>query len=744
MFLRPLSFALALMVLFSLTPASAFAQDEPVPSPVKIYILAGQSNMQGKGGIEGDGGNTLRSLVKNDAKKQFQSLVNEDGEWVVRDDVWIHYDLHPWRDLRHGSLKPGYGSSDGQIGPELGFGHAMGDASDGQVLLIKVAWGGKSLGHDFAPPSIGKYTGYPEVGELGYYYTRLVEVVNLVTADIETFFPDYQGQGVEIAGFGWHQGWNDQYGDGNAENYERNMAAFIKDIRSAEHGFGVPNLPFVIATSGMIDADSPIVKGQLAMSDAQKYPEFAGNVAVVDTHQPYGPDKMGFKFDKDGKPTDEVGYHWNSNARSYFNIGRAIAWEMQKLEEPKLPARLAASAKAEGVRLNWQLGSETPESVALRRNGKRLDAKLKPTQTEFIDTGALPGLNEYELIVAMPSGEEKLSASCDTSPTDLTGYRSLDGVVLNWEARGKYEGFILKRDGKVIADDIAADARSFQDTEAPEKGKVSYAIMPKRGEPTPAALDLNLGPVTAANAGGALIYEPFDYAAGVGEPQTLIGKSGALGTQGAYVYTGDKPERALVAVARGLSYGELPVNGNRSANHRWSKPIYIELDDSLKNAGLLEDGATLWMSYIFAVGGSVFPDEELGVYDGRGSVTLRSEDMQLGIGLQAHRGQHETVVVREGELSRVRIAGARSNTPTLVVARMTWGKDGAPDSLVPFSGIGSDLKLPESEGRHFNPPFDIDQSKLSRLVFDGGGQFDEIRFGPTYESVVGGGEQNKK
>jgi hypothetical protein len=73
------------------------------------------------------------------------------------------------------------------------------------------------------------------------------------------------------------------------------------------------------------------------------------------------------------------------------------------------------------------------------------------------------------------------------------------------------------------------------------------------------------------------------------------------------------------------------------------------------------------------------------------------------------------------------------------VGRITWGKDGADDSFVPFPDIGPDLKLPEKEGRHFKPGFNIDQTKLSRLVIGGVGQFDEIRVGPTYESVIGAG-----
>jgi len=696
--------------------------------PVKVYILAGQSNMQGKASIEGDGGNSLRSLVNAEATGQeFKSLVDEKGDWVVRDDVWIHYDLHPWKELRHGPLKPGYGSNGGQIGPELGFGHVMGDASEGQVLLIKVAWGGKSLAHDFAPPSIGKYTGYPAIDEAGYYYKRLVEVVNLVTANIQNFFPDYNGQGMEIAGFGWHQGWNDQYGDGNAENYERNMAAFIRDIRSVEHGLGVPDLPFVIATSGMIDAESPIVKGQLAMADTQKYPEFAGNVAVVDTHKPYGPNKMEFKFGKDGKPTDKVGYHWNSSARSYLNIGRGIAAEMQKLKEPELPARLAASAHTQGVRLNWQLGSEIPKGIALRRNGKGLDASLKPTQTEFIDATALPGLNEYELILSLPSGEHTLTASFDTSPTDLAGYLGLNGVMLSWKANGKCDGYIVKRDGKVIAKDLAGDALSFEDKTAPSRGKVSYSLETTTGKVTPATLTMHLGP---GSPGGALVYEPFNYPADANEPQSLLGKTGALGTTGAYVSLDGKTDPFPQVAPEGLSLLSIPVAGNRSLANGRSKGCAIELDGSLKKAGLLEDGAEMWIGFLFYT------------YErGRGiDVSLQSADGKEGIGF-IHKGNTESYVYENGkEIRNLFVKGMKPNTTYLFVAKMEWGKDGEPDQWKPYF-VGDGLNLPAKHGRTFKS-FNIDQKQLSRLVLRGreASTLDEIRIGPSYESVIGQGK----
>ena len=701
---------------------ASLAQAKP---PVKVYVMAGQSNMQGKGAIEGEGTNSLRHAIQNDPKKEYQFLVSRDGEWVERDDVWVYLDQAP-RASKYSGLKPGYGSGGGQIGPELGFGHKMGDTNGGQVLVIKACWGGKSLGHNFLPPSVGNYPKPLVPSDPGFYYHEILRIVKDVTGNIGTYFPDYEGQGMEIAGLCWHQGWNDQYGELDLK-YEANLAAFIKDIRSLEHGLGVPGLPFVIATSGMIQNESPVVQGQLAIGDPAKYPQFAGNVAVINTGKSYGPDEMEFKFYTEKSP-DKVGYHWNNHALSYLNIGRAMAAEMPGLDAPKLPSRLVAHGSDEGVQLTWQLGTGKPTAIEIMRNGKKLDLSLAPTQTAYVDATALPGFNRYELILDLPSGAQKLSASCDTSVTDLTAYRSQAGVMLSWSAPGKYDGFTISRDGKVIAESVAAEARRFEDEEAPGRGKATYSIQPKNGEVTPATHVINLGPI---DAGGAVVYEPFDYPAKAGEPQSLVGKGGAIGTKGTYVYLSDKkPDRVPATLAGGLSYGSLPVTGNHGSTNRWSAGGFIELDDRLSKAGLLKDGATMWMSYLF------ISTDEITHKQGGGTITLRSEDMKEGIGFKAHR-QYETLVVLGGKERPRRITGTRPNTPILVLAKITWGKDGENDSFIPFQ-VGPDLKLPEKEGRH-SVPFNIDQAELSRLVLSGEGQFDEIRIGPSFESVVGGG-----
>ena len=700
--------------------------EKKADQPVRIYVLVGQSNMQGKGAIEGEGSNSLRYTVQNDPEGEYQFLVEKDGSWRERKDVWIQYDSGPGN-IRSGGLKPGYGGSGGQVGPELGFGHVIGDAYDGQVLLIKTCWGGKSIGHNFLPPSVGNYPRPMLQSDPGFFYHEILRIVQDVTENIKDYFPDYKDQGFEIAGLGFHQGWNDQYG-GLDESYESNLAAFIKDIRSVEHGLGVPGLPVVIATSGMIKSESPVVQGQLAIGDKQKHPEFDGNVSVFDTHKPYGPEKMEFKFYTERSP-DSVGYHWNNHARSYVNIGRAMAAEMQKVGTPEHPSRFAAVGTPEGVRLTWQLGSERPGGVKLKRDGKTLDVELAPSRITYTDASALPGKHVYELILKMPSGESALKAIVDTSPLEVKGYRGMEGVVLSWRARGKYDGFRILRNGKTIAEDIAGDVRTYLDKGAPTEGKVRYSIQPTTGSATAAELTVNLGP---ADPGDALVYEPFDYPAGAGEPQTLIGQGGATGTKGTYTYLADKNlDRAPATLGGGLRFGELPVTGNHGSSHRWSPGCSIELDDSLEKAGLLKDGATLWISYIYYRG------QEFEHRQGGGMFTLSTRDLKEGVGLMADNREYRTVVMLDGKPQQRRITSSKPLTPTLVIGRITWGQEGENDSFVPYI-TGHDLKMPEKHGRA-SVPFNIDQSKISLLVLQGEGQFDEIRVGPTYESVVGGG-----
>jgi len=297
-------------------PAKALSQRR-----LKVFILAGQSNMEGQGEMFSGARGNLTYLVQNDTENIYQHLVDAGGNWVVRDDVWIWY-KRGGNTVLKGGLSTSYGVNNNCIGPELQFGHVMGELYSNDVLLIKTAWGGKSLAVDFRPPSSG-YNKPPLVaGDQGYYYKEMLAIVADVLANLSTNFPAYNNRGYEIAGFGWHQGWNDRVNQTYNDEYEQNMANFIRDVRN---DLGIPDLPFVIATTGMSGWTEThpralsLMAAQLAMAT---YPEFEDNVAVVETRD--------FFRDSSESPSSQA-YHWNRNAETYFLIGEGMAYAMGAL-----------------------------------------------------------------------------------------------------------------------------------------------------------------------------------------------------------------------------------------------------------------------------------------------------------------------------------------------------------------------------------------------------------------------------
>ena len=140
----------SLIALFSLLLAVS------AQAKLKVFILAGQSNMQGAGQVNINpkshtkGKGSLEYLMKDPkTAAKFAHLKNKKGAWVTRKDVRIRYDD------RQDGLRPGFGARNTTIGPELGFGTIVGDAIKEPVLLIKTCWGGKSIMVDFRPPSSG-------------------------------------------------------------------------------------------------------------------------------------------------------------------------------------------------------------------------------------------------------------------------------------------------------------------------------------------------------------------------------------------------------------------------------------------------------------------------------------------------------------------------------------------------------------------------------------------------------------
>lgn len=145
-----------LLTVVLLTASSATAQSKPL----RVFILAGQSNMQGHAKVE-----TFDYIGDDPATAPLlRQMRGADGKPTVCEGVWISYFTGSGDENGegHGQLTAGYGSrrnpteDGGKIGPEFTFGLTMDAEFDEPVLIIKTAWGGKSLHTDFRSPVPGR------------------------------------------------------------------------------------------------------------------------------------------------------------------------------------------------------------------------------------------------------------------------------------------------------------------------------------------------------------------------------------------------------------------------------------------------------------------------------------------------------------------------------------------------------------------------------------------------------------
>jgi hypothetical protein len=314
--------AVLFLLLVFLVPAPQGGAAEP-PKPLKVFILAGQSNMEGQAVADLDGKDynggkgTLKHLLNDPDKAPLvKHLGNGRGQWTVRQDVWVRYQLENGP-LKAGPLTLGFTPYPGKhhFGPELQFGHIMGDHVGSQVLLIKTAWGGKSLYKDFRPPSSG--------GQVGPYYKRMLAEIRKALADLQTDFPGYGGRGYELAGFVWYQGWNDGVDPKNAvPQYEQNLVNLIKDVRQ---DLKTPNLPVVIGelTGPWVEAPGAWAALRKAQAAVAARPEFKGTVLFVETHD--------FVRKPEDSPNPGHGHHEFGNAETYILVGDALGRGMRKL-----------------------------------------------------------------------------------------------------------------------------------------------------------------------------------------------------------------------------------------------------------------------------------------------------------------------------------------------------------------------------------------------------------------------------
>ena len=326
-------FTLVPWLLLAGIPLLARAAD--APKPVQVFVLAGQSNMEGQAVVDLDGpdynggrGTLVRLMEDPVLGPKLRHLRATNGAWTVRDDVWVRYQRED-EPLLHGPLTVGftvYGDTH-HFGPELQFGHVLGNHLDAPVLLVKTAWGGKTLFRDFRPPSSG--------GEVGPYYRLMISQIREAMARASQEFPEFRGAPCELAGFVWYHGWNDGVEPKTAvPAYETNLVNLIRDVRRE---FAAPRLPVVIGelTGPWVEAPPEWTQLRRAQAAGAARPEFAGTVAFAETHA--------FVRKPEDSPNPGHGHHEFGNAETYFLVGDALGRAMTGLLANAAPSETPTS-----------------------------------------------------------------------------------------------------------------------------------------------------------------------------------------------------------------------------------------------------------------------------------------------------------------------------------------------------------------------------------------------------------------
>ncbi len=306
-------------------PKNLFKKHDGKPAdmskPVQVFIIMGQSNAVGLGKLP-----SLEAAVKT--KGKYPYLVDDAGGWIERKDVRnvfimsLKLQHNDWMSVKNRNA----------VGLEHALGHALGNAIEAPVMILKSCIGNRSIGWDLLPPGSEPYDGQPgyrgtsenlkgtgEKPAAGWYagkqYDDDVEGAKQILADLKTYYPE--AKNYEVAGFFFWQGEKDGGNPVHSANYEKNLTNFINSVRK---DFNAPNAKFVLGTMGeaVKGSGNKVMEGQLAVDGKEgKHPEFKGNVGTVYTHD------MAQGGGGNG--------HYGGNSEVYMDVGEAMGQAMVEL-----------------------------------------------------------------------------------------------------------------------------------------------------------------------------------------------------------------------------------------------------------------------------------------------------------------------------------------------------------------------------------------------------------------------------
>lgn len=248
------------------------------------------------------------------------------------------------------------------------------------------------------------------------------------------------------------------------------------------------------------------------------------------------------------------------------------------------------------------------------------------------------------------------------------------------------------------------------------------------------------------------VYESFNYTS-----SNIGGANGGVGFAGAWANTRNNPN---VDDVPGLIAGDLWTSGGNARGAAWSG-MARSIGTTLSDAGLLDDGATLWFSVIMDLSGANLTNADLNmaltnsdrfVSNSFGNRYDLNGNASQGIGV-GHTGGNIRGVHwvdsgnADGDAER-NLSGASSlqlssngvGNPTgaLIVGRIDWGVGALADETITLYNPSADLTLgaPVLAATAISA---LDQSTFDTLAVqfkDGTPRIDEIRFAGSLGAVI--------
>ena len=309
---------------------------------LKIYLLAGQSNMVGHGYSHYEGGNhynipSLEFLVNTPAylaklpASTYTFKGSLSADWLgQRTDAWgVHYkssnralqQVEPTPTTQSGAwstsimpLSPGFGGNNAlsTFGPELAMGIRLARNLASPVFLFKSATGGTTLAEDWRPPNAVAARG----GTVGVHYANTIDLFRSFLDGLDDDLARdgrlvryNNAPGYEVAAFVWFQGWNEKFNNGEGE-YAQNIVDLVHDVRASD-----PRMPDDLGV--IIPESSDQHEGLNAKrisAVATLNAEHPGSAVFFENNDMIG-NNWGYGF------SGSWGYHFNAKAENYLEIG---------------------------------------------------------------------------------------------------------------------------------------------------------------------------------------------------------------------------------------------------------------------------------------------------------------------------------------------------------------------------------------------------------------------------------------